>query len=333
MSAGPGVVRAVPGRLPGIVVTVGAVVVASAVASLVPGVGLVTAAVALGVVVGNVPGCPGAAAPGLAWVSRVVLRAGVVLLGLQLAVGQVLELGAATVGVVVAAVVVTFAGTVLLGRALGVSRGLSLLVATGFSICGASAIAAVEGVVDREDEEVATGVALVTVFGSLSMVLLPLLGGMWGVGPELLGRVAGGSVHEVAQVVAAASPAGAAAVSVAVVVKLGRVVLLAPLVAGIGLLRRRRGGGGEGRRVPLLPLFVVGFLAAMAVRSTGLVPGSVLEVAREATTVLLAAALFALGTSVRVRGLVRTGPRALLLGVGSTVLITSVTVAGMLTVA
>ncbi|MCX2734240.1 putative sulfate exporter family transporter, partial [Saccharopolyspora sp. NFXS83] len=87
MSAGPGVVR---GRLPGVLVTVGAVVVASVVASLVPGVGVVTAAVALGVVVGNVPGCPGAAAPGLAWVSKVVLRAGVVLLGLQLAVGQVL---------------------------------------------------------------------------------------------------------------------------------------------------------------------------------------------------------------------------------------------------
>ncbi|WP_416309474.1 YeiH family protein [Saccharopolyspora sp. NFXS83] len=234
----------------------------------------------------------------------------------------------ATVGVVVVAVVVTFAGTVVLGRVLGVSRGLSVLVATGFSICGASAIAAVEGVVDREDEEVATGVALVTVFGSLSMVLLPLLGGVWGVGPELLGRIAGGSVHEVAQVVAAASPAGAAAVSVAVVVKLGRVVLLAPLVAGIGLVRRRSGGGG--RRAPLLPLFVVGFLAAMAVRGTGLVPEPVLGAAREATTVLLAAALFALGTSVRVGGLRRTGPRALVLGACSTALITSVTVAGML---
>lgn len=328
MSAGPGVV--VRGRLPGVAVTVGAVAVAAVVASLVPGVGVVTAAVALGVLVGNVPGCPGVAAPGLAWVSKVVLRAGVVLLGLQLAVGQVLGLGAATVGVVVAAVVVTFVGTVLLGRALGVSRGLSVLVATGFSICGASAIAAVEGVVDREDEEVATAVALVTVFGSVSMVLLPLLGGVWGAGPELLGRIAGGSVHEVAQVVGAASPVGAAAVSVAVVVKLGRVVLLAPLVAGIGLVRRR---GGGGRRVALLPLFVVGFLAAMALRSTGIVPDPVLGAAREATTVLLAAALFALGTSVRVSGLRRTGPRALLLGACSTALITSVTVAGMLAVA
>nr|WP_309501029.1 putative sulfate exporter family transporter [Saccharopolyspora gloriosae] len=305
-----------------------AVVVASVVASLVPGVGVVTAAVALGVVVGNVAGCRGAVAAGLAWVSKALLRAGVVLLGLQLAVGQVLGLGVATVGVVVAAVVVTFSGTVLLGRVLGVSRGLSVLMAAGFSICGASAIAAVEGVVEREDEEVATSVAMVTVFGSLSMLLVPLLGGVWGLGPEMIGRIAGGSVHEVAQVVAAASPAGAGAVAVAVVVKLGRVVLLAPMVAVMGLARR---GGGGGRRTPVLPLFVVGFLAAMALRSAGSVPPVVLDAASQGATWLLAAAMFALGTSVRVGGLLRTGRNALLLGACSTVLVTSVIVVGMLT--
>src|SRR5690606_9023280 len=104
-------------------------------------------------------------------------------------------------------------------------------------------------------------------------------------------------VHEVAQVVAAASPAGAAALSVAVVVKLTRVVLLAPLIAGYSVLHRRRAGvDASGRRPPLVPLFVLGFLAMIAVRSTGLLPGAVLSVAQVLTTLLLAGALFGLGT-------------------------------------
>ncbi|GAA2792785.1 putative sulfate exporter family transporter [Saccharopolyspora taberi] len=300
------------------------------VAGLVPAVSALTLAVVLGVVVGNVPVLPGSVRPGLAWVMRRSLRLGVMLLGLQLAVGQVLDLGVGTVVVVVLIVVVTFAGTVVLGRWLGVSRGLSVLVAAGFSICGASAIAAVESVIDREDEDVATGVALVTVFGSASMLLLPVLGGELGLSEVDFGRIAGGSVHEVAQVVAAASPMGAAAVAVAVVVKLSRVVLLAPMVAVVSVLRRRE--VAVGKRPPVLPLFVVGFLAAVVVRSAGVLPAPVLDGARQVTTVLLAAALFALGSAVRVRALVRTGPRAFVLGALSTVLVTGVAFAGMLLV-
>ncbi|MEU6133045.1 putative sulfate exporter family transporter [Saccharopolyspora sp. NPDC047091] len=314
-------------RLPGVVVAAVGVLVAQLVSAWVPGVGVVTAAVALGVLVGNLPGGTGAAGPGLAWVARSPLRAGVVLLGLQLAVGQVLGLGAATLGVVVAVVVVGVVGTVLIGRALGLPPGLSVLVAVGSSICGASAIAAVEGVVEREDEDVAAGVAMVTVFGTLLVVLVPLVGSACGWDAADVGRVAGGGVHEVAQVVAAASPAGAAAVSVAVVVKLSRVALLAPVVAVVGWVRRR-GAGGSG--VPLLPLFVVGFLVAMGVRATGWVPAPVLGVAAQVSSVLLAAALFALGTAVRVGGLRRAGPRALLLGACSTVLVVGTAATGML---
>jgi uncharacterized membrane protein YadS len=131
-------------------------------------------------------------------------------------------------------------------------------------------------------------------------------------------------VHEVAQVVAAATPAGAAAVAAAVVVKLSRVVLLAPMVAAVGLVERRRGPVTEGRRPPVVPLFVIGFLALIAVRSTGVLPAGVLTATSTATTLLLAGALFGLGTTVRIPALVRTGPKALLLGLCSTVLVASV---------
>ena len=199
------------------------------------------------------------------------------------------------------------------------SRGLSVLVARGFSICGASAIAAVESVVDRDDEDVATGVAMVTIFGTLAMLLLPTVTTGLDMSDVDTGRIVGGSVHEVAEVVAAASPAGATAVTVVVVVKLPRVVLLAPLATIISLAQRR-GTRGAGQPPPLVPLFVLGFLAAVALRSTGVLPAPVLSGAEQLSDLLLTGALFALGTSVRIPALIRTGPKAFLLGACSTLL-------------
>ncbi|MEU4741783.1 putative sulfate exporter family transporter [Actinosynnema sp. NPDC023658] len=252
--------------------------------------GVLIAALVLGVLVGG-------RLPDLGGITRRLLRTGVVLLGLQLSVVQLVDLGPRVLVAIVVTVGVTFFGTVWLGRCLGLPRGLYVLVASGFSICGASAIAAVEGRVDREDEHVATSVALVTLFGTLAMVVLPLVGAS--------AQWIGLSVHEVAQVAAAAPASGLAT---AMAVKLGRVALLAPIVAGVG-----------GRGAPPVPGFLLGFLASMLV--SPLVPAAVLAPAKTVTTVVLAAALFGLGTSVRPKSLLRTSPRALLLGLLSTLLV------------
>ncbi|GAA4028463.1 putative sulfate exporter family transporter [Allokutzneria multivorans] len=316
---------AVRTHTPGLIAISLAVVLALAVNRLLPAVSPLTGAVVLGVVAGNLPVLPESAKAGLKWATRRFLRAGVVLLGVQLSVAQVLQLGGGMLLVVLVTVVVTFFGTVLLGRLLGLPRGLTLMVSTGFSICGASAVAAVEGIVEREESEVATAIGLVTLFGSISMLVLPLLAN----GVEL-GAWAGASVHEVAQVVAAASPAGAAAVAAAVVVKLSRVVLLAPLAAGLSIVERRRRPAVEGKRPPLIPLFVLGFLAMVALRSTSVFPEAWVPTTKDITGLLLAGALFGLGTGVQLRSLAGTGPKALVLGLGSTVLVTVVAYTGVL---
>ncbi|MGH3515877.1 MAG: YeiH family protein [Haloechinothrix sp.] len=309
---------------PGLLLVVGGVTVSYLVNLAVPAVSALTAAVIVGVLAGNLPGVPAATRPGLRWATRALLRAGVVLLGLQLAVPQVIQLGTGTIIAVILTVGIGFLGTIGIGRLLGVPRGLSILVATGFSICGASAIAAMESVVKRKDEDVATAVALVTLYGSLAIVAVPMLGPILGLTDTDLGEWAGLSVHEVAQVVAAASPAGAAAVAAAAVVKLSRVVLLAPMVASVSILERRRSQQADGNRPPLVPLFVLGFLATVAIRTTGVLPEKVLTVSQVVTTLLLAGALFGLGSAVKLRALLRTGPRALLLGLLSTLLVATV---------
>lgn len=306
---------------PGLVLVVLGVAGSYLVTLAVPAVSALTAAVLVGLVIGNLPVVPESARAGLRWATSKLLRAGVVLLGLQLAVSQVLQLGAGTIVAVVLTVAVGFVGTIGLGRLLGVPRGLTILVATGFSICGASAIAAMESVVKRKDSDVATSVALVTLYGGLAIAAVPLFGSLLGLSPVALGEWAGLSVHEVAQVVAAASPAGAAAVATAAVVKLSRVVLLAPMVATVSVLERRGTPEPEGRRPPLIPLFLLGFLVMVGVRTTGVLPEEVLSVSRIATTLLLAGALFGLGSAVKVGEVLRTGPRALVLGLLSTLLV------------
>lgn len=320
--------RATDSPVPGLTVVTGGVVVAMIVSWLLPSVSALTAAVLLGAVVANVVTLPPSLAPGIKLAGRRLLRIGIVLLGLKLVIRDVLALGYGVLAVAVAAVVVTFAVTRWLGRVLGVSDGLSLLIATGFSICGASAVAAMNGVREQDEEDVAKALGLVTLFGTVAMFSLPALFPLTGLSPAGYGVWAGGSVHEVAQVVAAAGPV-TGALAIAVAVKLTRVVLLAPMLAAVSIAERRR-FPDAGKRPPLVPLFVVGFLVMAAVRATDLLPDVVLSAATFVDNLLLAAGMFALGTAVRLRSLVRSGLPALTLGLLSTVLIAAVALSGAL---
>jgi uncharacterized integral membrane protein (TIGR00698 family) len=269
--------------------------------------------------------------------SHRLLRVAVVLLGLQLGLPQLLGLGAGGFAVVLVTVAVTFVGTRLIGRALRVPPARSLLVATGFSICGASAVAAMSDVADGDEDDTAVAIALVTLCGSLAIVLLPLLRVPLGLDPTDFGRWVGASVHDVGQTVATANRVPGA-LTTAVVVKLSRVVLLAPLVAGVGMAGRRRtrattgaraSGPGQ-RRAPVVPLFVVGFLVAIGVTSTGLLPAEVLTGAEHVQSVLLVAALVGLGTGINLRTLRRTGARSLVLGLVSWAMVAGTAYAGVL---
>lgn len=301
---------------------------------VVPSVGPLTWAVLLGVLAANANLLPDSSRPGLKIATKKLLRIGVVLLGFSLSVASIIRLGAPVIALVVVTLLLTLLTTTWLGLRMGLGRPRSLLIATGFAICGASAVAAMEDNAEADDEDVTVAIAMVTLCGTAAMIILPLLQAPLGLNDAQFGSWAGASVHEVGQVVAAASPAGAAAVGVAIVVKLTRVLLLAPVVAGVGLLRRRelRASGEAGHDLvlpPLVPLFIIGFLACVALRSTGVVPSPVLDVLGTAQTITLGAALFGMGTGVHLASLVRHSGQAFALSVISTLVVASVSLAGV----
>ncbi|MBO1413727.1 putative sulfate exporter family transporter [Streptomyces sp. FH025] len=331
------------GDAPGLLLAAAGVAAAIAVHAAVPAVPELTAAVVLGMAAAHLPGLRpvvrGVARPGLSMAGKRLMRLGIVLLGLKLSLDDVLGLGWATVAMVLTVVAATFAGTMWLGRRLGLPGDQPLLVATGYSICGASAIGAVSQAAGSEEEDVASSVALVTLCGTLAIAVLPLLQHPLGLDEVGFGRWVGASVHDVGQVVATAQTGGAGALREAVLVKLMRVALLAPLVAGVAVMVRRnaRGAAGtgdgvspSGSRPAILPLFVAGFLAMIALRTTGVLPERALTLAGNAQELLLAAALFGLGSAVHLPTMVRTGGRIALLGLGSWVVVAGVSYAGVL---
>lgn len=286
-------------------------------------------AMVLGLLLRNFVRLPTAVDPGLDWAARRLLRTGVVLLGLQLPLSMVVDLGPGLIMLVVAIVGLGISVTLVLGRLLRIGFSQRLLIACGFSICGASAVAATDAVIDADDEEVVTSVALVVLFGTLMIPVIPLLGTAFGLNDHQQGIWAGAAIHEVAQVVAAGGAIGGGALAVAVVVKLARVLMLAPVLAIIGTRQRRVHRQAEaGDHPPLVPLFVIGFVAMAAVRTSGVVPTAGLEVAGQVQTALLTAAMFALGCGVRLSRLRRVGPRPFVLAASSTVIVGALGLAG-----
>ncbi|GAB3250764.1 YeiH family protein [Arthrobacter pigmenti] len=297
---------------PGLLACAAAVALSFLLHYLLPALPVMTAAVVLGILFANLPlgstATAGVLKPGLSFAGKHLMRAGVVLLGLQLSVVDVLHLGWETFAAIVAIVLLAFAGTYGLGKAFRLPGDQPLLMAAGFSICGASAIGAMSNARGSKQEDTVVPIALVTLCGTLAIAVLPLLMNPLGMEPVGFGRWVGASVHDVGQVVATAQTAGAAALAAAIVIKLTRVLLLAPMVTAVAALTPR---SADGKKPPIIPLFVAGFIIMVAIRSLGLVGPELLDVAGLVRDLLLAAALFGLGSAVRVRQLFHQGGNAI----------------------
>ncbi|GAA4928143.1 YeiH family protein [Nesterenkonia rhizosphaerae] len=301
-------------------------------------------AIILGIALRTLGWVPDWAETGLKWSAKFPLRLGIVLLGLQLAVGDVLGLGAEVIVIVLVTVVVTFFGMRLLGPLMRADKTTTALLATGTSICGASAVAAAASVLDRGDgrdaqgrhieSATATALAVVTLYGTVAMLVLPVLVPMLSLGEREAGVWIGASVHEVGQVVAAGGLVGATALSVATMVKLARVLLLAPAVVTLRLGESRGQAKGQqglagGKRPPLLPWFVVGFLAAVALNSLWPPEPGAADFIAQVTTMLLTVAMVGIGAAVNLKDLRRTGGPALALGAAGSLIAGGVALLGV----
>ena len=226
--------------------------------------------------------------------------------------------------IIVATLLATFAFTTWLGRAMGVDRKLTQFIAAGTSICGASAVIATNTVTKGHDEDVAYAVACVTILGQSRCLPYPVLPGVLHLDPQAFGLWTGASIHEIAQVVAASFQDGQSSGEYGTMAKLSRVMLLAPMVIGLGLLAARRKSGhgtaGAAGKAPM-PWFLVGFIALVALNSLVVVPPEAKAVIIPVTTFLLSVSLAAMGLETDISKLKAKGLKPLVLGAASSLFI------------
>lgn len=257
--------------------------------------------------------------PGIAFAAKTLLRLAIVLYGFRITFQQIAMVGPAGLLVSVLAVSTTFVLGALVGRyVLKLDRDTSLLTASGSAVCGAAAVLATETVLRSEPHKAVVAVSTVVIFGTLSLFAYPVMQntGFLGLTPTEYGLYTGGTVHEVAQVVGAAKAVGDQAGDSAVIVKMTRVMLLAPLLIALGLVLAwvRPAGRERGGRVkPAVPWFAVLFLASSAVNSTGWIPQPLLEAIVTVDNFLLTMAMTAIGQETGVDKFRKAGLRPFLL--------------------
>lgn len=225
----------------------------------------------LGIVIGSVWTLPETLQPGLKLAQKGILRLGVALLGLKLSLLALAELGVWGYLYLTLVTALAFLPCVWLGRRLGLTDSQSLLLGVGGSICGASAIAAAETVVEGEPKETTVALAVITLWGCVAVLIYSAIAKSVGVSAQGYGVFCGATLQEMAHVVAGASALGADSEKIAVISKLWRVAMLAPMIVGLGwYLAKNRAQGSthkETKKANLLPWFMVAFLILSGVRT------------------------------------------------------------------
>ena len=250
-------------------------------------------------------------ARGISFAGKQLLEFAIVVLGLTLNLGALVDAGWKILASVLLLVSVTLLVGIALGKSMGLSVRLATLVAVGNAICGNSAIAAVAPVIRAKKEEVAAAIALTAVLGVGVVLALPLLVPLLNLSNERYGVVAGLSVYAVPQVLAATFSVSATSGQIGSLVKLTRVMMLGPVVAFFAWKSREPGTDDTGgfQLGKFLPWFVVGFFICAIVRTAGFVPDSLIEPATELSRILTAVAMAGLGLGVDIRSVRSMGGR------------------------
>jgi uncharacterized integral membrane protein (TIGR00698 family) len=282
------------------------------------GLSALTIAIVVGALLGNVAHralANPAAQPGFQFAQKTLLRAGVALYGLNLSLQQILEVGPAAIAADLFVVTSTiFVGWWVGFRWLKMDRDTVLLASAGSGICGAAAVVATESVLGAAPHKTSAAVGQVVLFGSLAMLVYPLLFGVLGIARAPFGIYVGSTVHEVAQVVTIGKTIGGATAENAVIVKMIRVMMLAPFLIVLGRFAPRETPLAKTTWAPRLPAFAIAFIVIAIVHPYLGLPADVLASLRTLDIVLLAAAMAALGLDTTIAKLRLAGRNALILG-------------------
>lgn len=263
--------------------------------------------------------------PGIQFCTKQVLRTGIVLYGFKLTFQSVMDIGIPAILIDLIIVLITILLGNFLGKCLKMDKDLTLLTSTGSAICGAAAVLGAEPIVKSEPHKTAVAVSTVVIFGTISMFLYPILfrSGFIDLNPEQMGLYTGATLHEVAHVVGAGNAMGKEIADTAIIVKMIRVMMLAPVLVVMSFFLARSTSqiatskknteAVSQRRKITIPWFAFGFLAVIGFNSLNLLPASAVTVINNFDVFLLTMAMTALGAETSIEKFKRAGAKPFLL--------------------
>ena len=250
---------------------------------------------------------------GIDFTASTLLRAGVVLLGLRIALGDLAVLGWQTALMLAGAIFTTIVLGVGLAKALGLQKRFGALTGGSVAICGASAALAISTILpkgENHERDTLLTVIGVTAMSTIAMVLYPLIAGQLGMTDTEAGIFLGGTIHDVAQVVGAGYSVSESAGDMATLTKLVRVAMLMPVVLIMMLVIKRfykTNTQAEGGEVPKMPLFLIGFIALMLLNSFVTLPEFVIEAGTQVSRFFLVVSITAIGMKSNLGKLAEVG--------------------------
>lgn len=264
---------------------------------------------------------------GIEMSAKKLVRIGVALLGVRIAVSDVSDIGAAGVGALAGAVVLTISFSLLLARVLKLPPMLGLLSGGATGICGISAAMAISSTLpqNRDNEHYTLLTAIgVAIFSTVAMVLYPLVATTSGLTIAEAGLFLGGSIHDVAQVVGAGFMISPEVGDAATLAKMFRVAMLMPVVVLLVFVFRKdreAHGEGEAAKQPIVPLFLLVFIGLIVINSLGLIPADVATLSSDVSKWCLVISIAALGVKTSFEKLSELGWKPVILLMSNAVFI------------
>ncbi|MEP2640129.1 putative sulfate exporter family transporter [Roseobacter sp.] len=278
-------------------------------------------------------GDEGKTVPGIGFAARSILRIGIAFLGVRISFDLMAGLGLPVVLLVISGVLATIGFGLLVARFFGHGWRFAFLTAGSVAICGASAAMAISAILpkdDKSEQRLIFTVLGVTVLSTVAMIAYPILVTRLGLDETAGGIFLGATIHDVAQVVGAGFSISEYAGDTATLVKLMRVSMLAPIVLIAALIIRSYADApDDGKRPPLLPMFVIGFLALAGLNSLGLIPTVIADFMSQASKWLLLIAISAVGMKTNLKRVLAVGGPAIALLVIETFFIAGLILAGL----
>ncbi|MBP2650580.1 MAG: YeiH family protein [Firmicutes bacterium] len=252
---------------------------------------------------------------GIRFTGKKILQYSIILLGFEMNLFHVLDIGAKSFSVMIFTLVAAFFVAYFVGKMLKIDDKTTILIGAGTAICGGSAIAAVAPVINAQDKDVAFSISTIFLFNVIAVFIFPLLGHLWGLSDTGFGMWAGTAINDTSSVVAAGYSYSSEAGSYATIVKLTRALMIVPVClffASLMAYRERKNNSIQMTKI--FPWFILWFVVASIINTTGFLPGTISHLLGNTGKFAIILAMSAIGLNTNIKTLIENGRRPIVLG-------------------